>query len=192
MARFARFDLIRPQLNSGVRPQQGSPLTTKQVIAVLVALALHGSGLAAQTRAELDGADSRRRCLLPDTTSAREEHAVQCAKWFVASQGYTHALPVKDTVLVAPEGVEWNRGAQARLAQRRGSLEPEPLGVCVRPDGGFAVVFWMRGRRYARYVTMNDRYGSLRVEHKNFPPSVVTGRLNGCHPYQPASDHRHQ
>jgi len=148
-------------------------------------LTLSVTPLGAQTREQDDRADLRRRCTLPDTMRTRESRAIQCAEWFIARQGYTDASPVTDTTQVAPEGIEWKRGALARLAARHATLEPHAFGVCEGEDGRFHVAFWGPGHGYARGVTLDPRFGSLRVQHPDFNPEVVTERLHGCHPIEP-------
>ena len=158
-------------------------LTRSALVGLAIVLASHR--VAAQTRSELDRADERRRCLVADSSLARETRAIRCAEWFIGRQGYTLAAPVADTSALADEGVEWEAGARAKLAGRRGSLEPRAFGICTLASGTFEVAFWAPGRRHARVVTLDPTLGSLRVQHADFRASVVTQRKLGCHPVQP-------
>ena len=115
-----------------------------------------------------------------------EEQAVRFAEWFIARQGYTDAPPVADTQLVVSEGIEWAASIAERLAQRRGSLQPRAFGLCESPDGSFDVAFYMAGGQYARGVTMDAQFGSLRVQHSNFDPAAIAERRHGCRPLSAA------
>src|SRR5581483_10822257 len=68
----------------------------------ILALALIGACRQPEARAAMDAADVNRRCLLPDPSASREAHAVCCAEWFLAWQGYTLAAPIGDTAVVVP------------------------------------------------------------------------------------------
>lgn len=153
---------------------------------LLLALVSCGACHRPRMRADTDRAEGRRRCLLPMNGATREEQAVRCAEWFIARQGYTDAPPVADTQLVVSEGIEWAASIAERLAQRRGSLQPRAFGLCESPDGSFDVAFYMAGGQYARGVTMDARFGSLRVQHSNFDPAAIAERRHGCRPLSAA------
>jgi hypothetical protein len=68
-----------------------------------------------------------------------------------------------------------------RLAGRHGSLQPHAFGICVRPDG-FDVAFHRSKGESARGVTMDKQFRSLRVQHSDFGPEVVSTGQSGCRP----------
>jgi hypothetical protein len=151
-----------------------------RLLLALLAIVLGSACHRSRTRAEVDAANARRRCLLPVTNESPEERAVHCAEWFVARQGYTLDAPVADSSLVVPEGIEWTQSIAERLSSRRGSLRSRAFGLCVSADGSFDVAFLSTDGTYARGVTMDARFGSLRMQHSNFSIDVVEQRLHGC------------
>jgi hypothetical protein len=67
----------------------------------------------AQTRDEEDRADVARRCgLQRPPNMSTEQHAIRCAEWFIAKQGYTTRGAVTDLNEVVPEGIEWGASRQ--------------------------------------------------------------------------------
>jgi hypothetical protein len=144
----------------------------------LLALAVTVPG-AAQTRAVADAADRHRDCGVPADAASPQMHAVRCAEWFIARQGYTNAAPVSDTLLVMAEGIEWEPSRREWLRRRHGSLSARALAVC-KSGHGFNVPFLVPGGAYARGVTMDERYGSLRVQHSGFELDYLRKAKTGC------------
>lgn len=143
---------------------------------------LASADLGSQTRAQ-DAADPRRRCTLSfQPEEMPERKAIRCAEWFIAVQGYTSAAPASDTALIVSDPydlLESKRSVTYWLFHRRGTLEPQAFGLCIR-TGGFAYTVLFRyaagaGRPVGRGVSMDSTYGSLRMVHGDFEfPGVLT------------------
>jgi hypothetical protein len=159
---------------------------------IFLAVALSSSAAQAQTRAEEDRADRRRRC--PDLSAnlSRERQAVVCAERFIARQGYTQVSAAADTLAIVPEGIEWSDGVRAWVKGRHNSLRARAFGVCAADRARLYVVFLAIDGSSARAVTMDGSFGSLRMEHPNFPISNVRDRAHGCRPVAEISKESHQ
>lgn len=127
-----------------------------------------------------------------------EEKAVRIAEEFIARNGYTHSLPDKDNL--SYEAVEFYKNIDELLAFRRDTLEPKAYGILQsgrrRNEKGWTVVFRHSQRlikrdekerakfpsdiklsKIGRVVTIDENFGNLLVEHKDFPLSNVEKRL---------------
>jgi hypothetical protein len=110
--------------------------------------------------------------------------AVRLAEEFVARNGYTD-LPA-DRENLSSESVEWESNVDEILRLRHDSLERRAYGL--RYSGkmgrpGWTVVFrykersWAANGRAGRAVTMDENFGNIRVEHKDFLPAGVEKKL---------------
>ena len=152
------------------------------LLALLASVAMYAC-LGGQNRDEPDAVDPRRRCgLSRGDAELPDLFAVRCAEWFVARQGYTEQPSVADSTAVAYESIEFAESTAELLMQRRGTLESRAMGVCQGGARGSAwtVVFWNRGRTGARAVTLDEAFGSLRVEHVDFRPEAITEGVLAC------------
>ena len=135
----------------------------------------------AKTRWEEDRADSARKCRLQRAAnSTPEEHAVRCAEWFVERQGYTGTRGITDTADVLPEGIEWSSSAADRLRKRTGTLEPKAFALCAFDGRVYSVAFWSTDRSHARGITLDDNFGSLRMQHPDFNAAIVGKEGSSC------------
>jgi hypothetical protein len=109
-----------------------------------------------------------------------EEKAVRLAEEFVARNGYTDLPADRDNL--SYESVEWESDVEEILRLRRDSLERKAFGIRSKgrmDEPGWTVVFrykyrsWAADGRAARAVTMDQNFGNLRVEHKDFLPAGV-------------------
>ena len=135
-----------------------------------------------ETRSEQDRADPVRRCSGSLQHLVQEQRAVACAEWFIARQGYTSSEATDDTMEIASEGIELESDPAKLLAARKNTLQSRAFIVCTRPDG-YDVGFRYIDAGGARGVSMDDQFGSLRVEHADFLPATSRG-IGSCRPTQ--------
>lgn len=155
------------------------------VLSVLPAIA----AAQATTRWDEDRANPARQCGLERATNAApEEHAVRCAEWFVQRQGYTAAEGFRDTAGVLPEGIEWAGSAADRLSNRRGTLQPKAFAMCAFDGHLYSVAFWSADSSHARGVTLDENFGSLRMQHPDFNAAIVGKEGSACRALPTGSD----
>ena len=101
-----------------------------------------------------------------------EQKAKRLAERFLVENGYTEQPPVLDKVV--PESIE--RGVE----QRRNTLQPKAYGVVFhrRTGPGWTVVFqyspsMKEDPKAGRAVTMDDAFGDIRMEHKDYSLEAV-------------------
>lgn len=133
-----------------------------------------GSGMAsAQTGIEADAENQLRRCRATrEVSEPADRYAIRCAEHFVVEQGYTDR-EVPDMTNIVPEGIEWSSSQVEWLLNRRGTLDPRAVGICTDSDMRFTVVFRVAKGHGARGVTLDSKFGSIRVQHADFRLDVV-------------------
>ena len=109
-----------------------------------------------------------------------EQHAIRCAEWFIAKQGYTTRRAVTDPNKVVPEGIEWGASRQEWLARRHGTLEPTAFALCALEDRSYIVAFRTKDNRNLRGVTLDEGFGSLRVQHSDLRDDIVGREGSPC------------
>jgi hypothetical protein len=135
----------------------------------------------AETRDEEDRADAARRCGLPRAASmSHEEHAIRCAEWFIAEQGYTTHGAVTDINKVVSEGIEWGASRREWLAQRRGTLEPKAFALCALDGRSYVVAFRTKDKQNLRGVSLDENFGSLRVQHSDVRDDIIGREGSPC------------
>jgi hypothetical protein len=106
-------------------------------------------------------------------TESPENKAVRSAEEFIAQNGYTDATP--DKAKIVDESIESYLSLDEMLTSRRNSLESKAFGVSHTGRGrekGWTVVFAYKDEKMrkenGRAVSMNEIFGNMRVEHKDF------------------------